>query len=68
MIEVSLIRLYLIFLNINGNLRLLVITSFIFNEMLSILENSSEMGIKVPKFLYQSLEKLHQNKEENSEK
>lgn len=50
-------------LNINGGLRTLVIISFIFNEMLSILENGSEMGIKIPKALYKSLEKL--NSEEN---
>lgn len=46
-------------LNINGGLRTLVITTFIFNEILSILENSSEMGIKIPNVLYQSLEKLN---------
>lgn len=46
-------------LNMNGSLRNLVITSFIFNEMLSILENSSQMGIKMPNIIYQSLEKLN---------
>lgn len=46
-------------LNVNGGLRTLVITTFIFNEILSILENSSEMGIKIPNVLYQSLEKLN---------
>ena len=51
-------------LNTNGGLRTLVITSFIFNEILSILENSSEMGIKIPKVIYNSLEKLKQ-KDEN---
>ena len=29
----------------NGNIRLIVITTFIINEILSILENSREMGI-----------------------
>ena len=51
-------------LNTNGGLRTLVITSFIFNEILSILENSNEMGIKIPKVIYNSLEKLKQ-KDEN---
>lgn len=47
-------------LSMNGSLRTLVITSFIFNEILSILENSSEMGIKIPKYLYESLKKAEQ--------
>lgn len=55
-------------LNINGSLRTLVITSFIFNEMLSILENCSELGIKIPNFLYKSLEKLNNANNENDEK
>ena len=42
----------------NGNIRTIVITSFIINEILSILENSCEMGIKIPKILYNSLEKI----------
>lgn len=42
----------------NGNIRTVVITSFIINEILSILENSCEMGIKIPKILYNSLEKI----------
>lgn len=42
----------------NGNIRLIVITTFIINEILSILENSSEMGIKVPKILNDALEKI----------
>lgn len=45
-------------LNINGGLRTIILTSFIFNEILSILENSSEIGIKIPKVLYESLEKI----------
>lgn len=50
-------------LNTNGGLRTIVITSFIFNEILSILENSSEMGIKIPQVIYNSLEKLKQNED-----
>ena len=46
-------------LNMNGSLRNMVIISFIFNEMLSILENSSEIGIKLPNIIYQSLEKIN---------
>lgn len=46
-------------LEVNGGLRALIIYSFIFNEMLSILENSSAMGIKIPITLYQSLEKIN---------
>ena len=42
----------------SGTIRLIVITSFIINEILSILENSSEMGIKVPKVLNEALEKI----------
>lgn len=42
----------------NGNIRLIVITTFIINEILSILENSREMGIKVPKILNDALEKI----------
>lgn len=52
-------------LGTNGGLRSLVIMSFIFNEILSILENSSEMGIKIPKILYESLEKLNKDKNAN---
>ena len=33
--------------------------------MLSILENSSAMGIKVPNILYKSLEKLNKDQDEN---
>ncbi|MCI9434927.1 MAG: phage holin family protein [Bacilli bacterium] len=46
-------------LEVNGGLRALIIYSFIFNEMLSILENSSALGIKIPITLYQSLEKIN---------
>lgn len=46
-------------LEVKGGLRALIIYSFIFNEMLSILENSSAMGIKIPTTLYQSLEKIN---------
>ncbi len=52
-------------LEVNGGLRALIIYSFIFNEMLSILENSSAMGIKVPNILYKSLEKLNKDQDEN---
>lgn len=48
-------------LGTKSGLRTLIITTFIFNEILSILENSSEMGIKIPNVLYQSLEKLHKD-------
>lgn len=53
-------------LNIDGGLRTLVITTFIFNEIISILENSSEMGVKIPKILYQSLEKLETENKKNN--
>lgn len=52
-------------LEVNGSLRALIIYSFIFNEMLSILENSSAMGIKVPNILYKSLEKLNKDQDTN---
>ncbi len=52
-------------LNVDGGLRTLVITTFIFNEMLSILENSGAIGIKIPDILYKSLEKLKKNNEDN---
>lgn len=50
-------------LEVNGGLRSLIIYSFIFNEMLSILENSSAMGIKIPSILYKSLEKINKGEE-----
>lgn len=49
-------------LGTNGSLRTLIITSFIFNEMISIIENSSEMGIKIPDTLKNALEKLNKEK------
>ncbi len=55
-------------LNTDGGLRTLVITTFIFNEMLSILENSGELGIKIPNGLYKSLEKLDKKGAEKEEK
>lgn len=48
-------------LSMGGSLRTLIITSFIFNEIISIIENTSSMGIKIPKILYESLEKLNQS-------
>ena len=45
-------------LNADGGLRTLIIISFIFNEILSILENSNEIGIKVPKILYTPVKKI----------
>ena len=51
-------------LEANGGLRSLIIYSFIFNEMLSILENSSEMGVKIPSILYKSLEKISKEQED----
>jgi toxin secretion/phage lysis holin len=53
-------------LNLGGSLRTIIITSFIFNEMLSILENSAEMGIKIPNILIKSLDKINVN--DNEEK
>ncbi|MBR1376665.1 MAG: phage holin family protein [Bacilli bacterium] len=50
----------------NGAIRTLVITTFILNEMLSILENSSQMGIKIPKIIYKSLEKIDSNNQKDS--
>lgn len=52
-------------LNTGGQLRALVITSFIFNEIFSILENCSDIGIKIPSVLYNSLGKLNQEKSTN---
>lgn len=49
-------------LGTNGSLRTLIITSFIFNEMISIIENSSEIGIKIPDTLKNALEKLNKEK------
>lgn len=48
-------------LDVNGGLRTLIIISFIFNEILSILENSNEMGIRVPTMLYKSIKQLIKN-------
>lgn len=50
-------------LNMGGSFRTLIITTFIFNEILSILENCCEMGIKAPKVLYETLEKINLSKE-----
>lgn len=52
-------------LNTGGQLRALIITSFIFNEIFSILENCSDIGIKIPSVLYNSLGKLNQEKSIN---
>ena len=43
-----------------NSLRTLIIYTFIFNEIISILENSSSLGIKIPKALKSALEKLNQ--------
>lgn len=51
-------------LNMDGAIRSLVLTIFIFNEILSILENSSEMGVKIPEIIYKSLEKLNNNQDD----
>ena len=53
-------------LNVDGGLRTLVIMTFIFNEMLSILENSGAIGIKIPNVLYKSLEKIKKEDKEDS--
>lgn len=50
-------------LEAGGGIRTLIIYSFIFNEILSILENSKSLGIKIPNAIYKSLEKLNQNEE-----
>lgn len=55
-------------LNANGSIRTIVLIAFIFNEMFSILENCSEMGIKIPDILYKSLEKLNKDQEEKDSK
>lgn len=51
-------------LNVDGGLRTLIITTFIFNEILSILENSGEIGIKIPNVLYRALEKINIKEED----
>lgn len=43
-----------------NSLRTLIIYTFIFNEIISILENSSSLGIKIPKAPKNALEKLNQ--------
>ncbi len=43
-----------------NSLRTLIIYTFIFNEIISILENSSSLGIKISKALKSALEKLNQ--------
>jgi len=43
-------------LNIGNLLLRIVIYSLVFNEIVSILENCTEMGIKLPKLLISSLE------------
>lgn len=53
-------------LKAGGSIRTIVLIAFIFNEILSILENSSEMGIKIPNILYESLEKLNTNKNDKN--
>lgn len=55
-------------LNVNGGLRTLILVSFIFNEILSILENSNEIGIKVPTVLYKSIKQLIKKEKNNSKK
>ena len=59
-------------LNADGGLRTLIIISFIFNEILSILENSNEIGIKVPKILYKPekniIKKIKNNDTKNLKK
>ena len=53
-------------LNCGGKLRQIVIMTFIFNESISILENSSEMGVKIPSILSTSLEKINGKEDNNS--
>ena len=50
-------------LKTSGFFRTIVISSFLFNEILSVLENCGAIGIKIPKALYFSLEKLNKDKE-----
>lgn len=46
----------------NGELRALIIYSFIFNEIISIFENCSAIGIKIPSILASSLDRAKNNK------
>lgn len=45
--------------NANGSLRNIVITSFVINEMLSVLENATILGVQLPKILVDSLKIFH---------
>ena len=53
-------------LNLGEILRNLVIYSLVFSEIISILENCTEMGIKLPKILISSLE-IFQKEMDDSE-
>jgi toxin secretion/phage lysis holin len=46
----------------NGSLRNIVLYSFIINDMISVIENCGQMGIKFPSILLSSIEKLNNDK------
>jgi len=46
-----------------GSLRSIVLYSFIFNDMISVIENCGQMGVKFPDILLSSLEKLKGSKD-----
>lgn len=52
--------------NLNGIARALVISYYIANEALSIIENIGEMGIPVPAKLKQMIEKLRSDNDEDN--
>lgn len=45
-----------------GSLRSIVLYSFIINDMISVVENCGQMGVKFPNILLSSIEKLNGNK------
>lgn len=69
MLAILLINRVVILSNIGINLPLpeIVIGIFSFREFMSICENSTEMGLKLPKFVTNAL-KIAQEKFENEEK
>ena len=50
-----------VLLDVNGSLRTIVIYFFIFNEIISIMENCTEIGIKVPNILYKIINNFKDN-------
>lgn len=55
-------------LNMKEVLRNIVIYSFLLSEMISILKNCTEMGIRLPKILISSLETLQKKINRSEEK